>query len=64
MTVREYIEYLQTLDQDKGIWVVYDGFCRVFEPIPDAEVDDDLAEYFNENYRTNIKKGDYVINAD
>ena len=27
MTVRELIEHLQTLDQDKNIWVFYDYPC-------------------------------------
>lgn len=34
MTVRELIEHLQTLDQDKGIWVCYDTFFW-FPPVPD-----------------------------
>ena len=42
MTVRELIEHLQTLDQDKGIWVRYDSYFW-FSPVPD-EVADDWAE--------------------
>ncbi len=55
MTVRELIEHLQTLDQDRGIWVCYDTFCW-FPPIPDDKADDDYRD-------GKIKKGDYVITA-
>ena len=37
MTVREYIEELKKLDQDKGIWVAYDYPCNMFAPTPDDE---------------------------
>ena len=59
MTVREFIEHLQTLDQDKGIWVRYDTFCW-FPPVPD-EVADDWAEAACKE--EGVKKGDYVIVA-
>ena len=57
MTVRELIEHLQTLDQDKGIWVCYDTFCW-FPPVPD-----DTATMNIEVYGDVVKKGDYVITA-
>lgn len=63
MSVREYIAELQKLDQDKGIWVVYDGVCRAFDPVPDDVADDDLAAYFNKHYGLAMKEGDYIINA-
>ena len=59
MTVREFIEHLQTLDLDKGIWVRYDGYCY-FSPEPD-DVADDLDEATAEE--EGVKKGDYIINA-
>jgi len=56
MTVAELIEHLKTLDQDRGIWVCYDGGVGWYEPTPDEESDRD--------YRGGrIKKGDYIINA-
>lgn len=62
MTVRELIEHLQTLDQDKGIWVFYDYPCSAFEPVPDDAASKDQAEYFNED-GVEVKEGDYVITA-
>lgn len=61
--VKELIEELKKLDQEKGIWVVYDGYCA-FPPLPDEEVDygadEDDAERFSE---LGMKKGDYLIVA-
>ena len=57
MTVRELIEHLQTLDQDRGVWVCYDTFCW-FPPVPD-----DTATMDIEVYGDVVKKGDYVITA-
>ena len=62
MTVRELIEHLQTLDQDKGIWVFYDYPYSAFPPIPDDSVSKDQEEYFNED-GVEVKEGDYVITA-
>ena len=60
MTVKELIEHLQTLDQDKGIWVCYDSFFW-FPPIPDKETADLIDEH---NYGAKgVKCGDYVIFA-
>lgn len=65
MTVKEYIEYLKTLDQDKGIWISYDCACSVFPPIPDYQMN-----YENESYVTipsykeaGVEEGDYIIDA-
>lgn len=66
MTVREYIEYLKTLDQDKGIWVAYDFPCAMFEPKPDEVAKQPHVEIYgsdNEEYGIGVKLGDYVINA-
>ena len=56
MKVKELIEELKKLDQEKGIWVVYDGFTA-FPPIPNETVED-------ESYlipEDGMLKGDYVI---
>ena len=57
MTVRELIEHLQTLDQDRGIWVCYDTFFW-FPPVPD-----DTATMNIKVHGDVVKKGDYVIIA-
>lgn len=56
MKVKEFIEYLQTLDQDKDIHIVYDTYL-VFDPEvsiadEDWELDDKTFKY---------RKGDYLI---
>ena len=60
MTVKELIEHLQTLDQDKNIWVFYDYPCSAFEPIPDETAEEEAEIFFNEE---GVKNGDYVITA-
>lgn len=70
MTVRECIEYLKTLDQDKGIWISYDGNNRddcgytngVFEPTVDKDtIKPPFAKYANKWYNDNVKESDYLI---
>ena len=72
MTVHEYIEHLKTLDQDRHIWVLYDGgnyedsgyAAGIFEPTVDKDtVKSPLAEYANKWYNGNVKEGDYLISA-
>lgn len=67
MTVREYIEYLKTLDQDRGIWISYDGLnCDdvgytngIFKPTVDKDtVKLPLVEDANND---ELKVGDYLI---
>lgn len=59
MKVKEYIEYLQTLDQERDIYVVYDGFM-VFDPVADEVADED---WVKSDGTIKYKKGDYLINA-
>ena len=66
MTVKEYIEFLKTLDQDKGIWVTYDLQCAMIEQKPDERAGDRHVLFFGEGSDlTNIgvKEGDYIISA-
>lgn len=60
MTVRELIEHLKTLDQDKGIWVEYDTIY-VSSPTPDTTF---RSYEIDEQYkRSGVKAGDYKIIA-
>lgn len=52
-TVAELIKELSALDQDKPIWIRYDGCYAI---VPTIEVSDGEAT-------DEIKKGDYEINA-
>lgn len=53
MKIKEYIEYLKSLDQEKDIWVNYDCGYSVFEPYVRVADEDE----------GKIKKGDYYILA-
>lgn len=58
MKVKELIEHLQKLDQEKGIWVCYD-LCYYLPPVPNRTADaDDVEEGEGE-----VKEGDYLIPA-
>lgn len=56
MKVKEFIEHLRTLDQDKDIHIVYDGYY-VFDPeVSIADEDWDL-----DDKTFKYRKGDYLI---
>jgi hypothetical protein len=59
MKVKEVIEELKKLDQERHIWVCYDGYGW-FAPIPDERVDDWDAKAFADK---GVNKDDYVIFA-
>lgn len=65
MTVREYIEYLKTLDQDKGIWVAYDFPCNMFPPTPDTVAGERHVRIYGGEGEDSlgVKLGDYIISA-
>ena len=60
MTVRELIEELEKLDQDKGIWVSYDFPCDMFKPLPDEVANEYHVQYYG---YIGVKEGDYIISA-
>lgn len=56
MKVKEFIEHLQTLNQDRDIYIVYDAYY-VFDPeVSIADEDWDL-----DDKTFKYKKGDYLI---
>lgn len=58
MKVKEFIEHLQTLDQERNIWVRYDG-VYFYEPTVDKDTVD---EWEAEEYgKQGIIEGDYTI---
>lgn len=66
MKVKDYIEYLKALDQERGIWVSYDFPCAMFEPKADARAEADHVRIFgndNEQYGIGVEEGDYIITA-
>lgn len=59
MKVKDLIEELSKLDQEKGIWGLYDYFA-LFELMPDAEADEELAAEFGSR---GVEVGDYIVIA-
>lgn len=59
MKVKELIQYLEALDQEKNIWVVYDGF-KVFNPTPDMIAGPDEVSYLGDK---GVELDDYIIDA-
>ena len=60
MKVKELIEQLQKLDQEKGIWIIYDSFQPLKPEVDDVVRTEDDAEYFR-RYENDVSVGDYVI---
>lgn len=58
MKVKEFIERLQALDQDKDIWIVYDSGYTANTPKIEIE-----KEWFTEmiDRGNEVKKGDYTL---
>lgn len=59
MKVKEFIELLQTLDQDKDIWMTYNDSGYIVNPptiTPEEEGFREMIERGNE-----VKKGDYLL---
>lgn len=63
MKVKELIEELKKLDQDRGIWVVYDSGYAVFSPVPDGTVQDKYDVEAYQNKAPELESGDYIIIA-
>ena len=59
MKVKEMIEELSKLDQEKNIWVLYDSYY-IFEPTPDDVADEEDVKQFKDE---GVKLGDYIISA-
>lgn len=59
MKVKELIEQLQKLDQERNIWVRYDGVYFYAPTIDKDNVDEWEAKEYGEEQ--GIKEGDYTI---
>ena len=62
MKVKELIEQLKKLDQEKGVWIIYDSFQPLKPEVDDVVKTEEDAEYFRK-YENDVKAGDYVISA-
>ena len=59
MKVKDLIAELSKLDQEKGIWCIYDGFALI-SLVPEESADE--FDVYNFGYK-GMEVGDYVINA-
>ena len=59
MKLKDYVAYLQKLDQDRNIFVIYDG-NEVLSPMPDKTADEEDAKQFADK---GVKEGDFIISA-
>jgi len=59
--VKELIEQLQKLDQEKGIWIIYDSFLPVEPEVDEELMSEEDAEYYGSYNDHDIKAGDYTI---
>lgn len=59
MKVKDLIAELSKLDQEKGIWGLYDGFA-LFDLLPNDEADENDVANFR---RSGLEVGDYIVNA-
>lgn len=58
MKVREYIQELQKLDQERNIWCIAgDPFVRPISPMIELALDGDERLFMEDG----LKKGDYII---
>ncbi len=60
MKVKELIKQLQKLDQEKGIWIIYDSYQPLKPEVDDVVRTEEDAEYFR-HYENDVNVGDYVI---
>ena len=62
MKVKELIEQLQKLDQEKGVWIIYDGHQPIKPEVDNIIKTEAEARYYN-HYRDDedVKVDDYVI---
>lgn len=63
MKVKELIEQLQKLDQEKGIWIIYDSFLPVKPEVDKELMTEEDAKYYGRYEDEDIKAGDYTINV-
>ena len=59
MKLKDYVAYLQKLDQERNIFVIYDG-NEVLSPMPDKTADEEDAKQFADK---GVKEGDFIISA-
>ena len=61
MKVKELIEQLQKLDQERGIWIIYDCHQPIKPEVDGVVETEEDAEYYSRYTDEGVKVNDYVI---
>lgn len=61
MKVKELIEQLQKLDQERGIWIIYGSFQPIKPEVDGVVENEEDAEYYSRYSGEGVKVNDYVI---
>lgn len=61
MKVKEFIEQLQKLDQEKDIWIIYDSYQPLTPEVDNDVMSEEDAEYFRRY--NDVEAGDYTISV-
>lgn len=59
MKVKDYIKHLQSLDQEKDLWVRYDLYATMEIPTPYVVTEEEIET----DHDGQIKLGDYIIDV-
>lgn len=62
MKVKELINQLSQLDQEKDIWVLYDRYTA-FAPEVEVYGTDFRIDMMSDDIKSKVQEGDYVIDA-
>lgn len=63
MKVKEFIEQLQKLDQERGIWIIYDSHQPIKPEVDGVVETEEDAEYYSRYSDEGVKVNDYIITA-
>lgn len=62
MKVKELINQLSQLDQEKEIWVLYDRYIA-FQPEVEVYGENMRLDMMSDDIKNKVRNGDYVIDA-
>lgn len=62
MKVKEFINQLSQLDQEKEIWVLYDRYIA-FQPEVEVYGENMRLDMMSDDIKNKVRIGDYVIDA-
>jgi len=60
MKVKELIEHLSKLDQERNIWLIYDTYF-LYEPAVDGTMSKKETKWWHDNDEPDVEMGDYYM---